>query len=315
MLGSAEGWAMIIGIFALAYLLWMAILIGGYVLKGLGLSRLAKNAGMPNPALAWVPVASSWLLGSLCDRSQQAVTGKRWRFDLLLPILEVLASASGSLLAGPGGLLALSVTGYSYSTLRDALKLLLGLGYLAILGIALWCLYQDYVPERALPYTIFSVVFGRVGRGVLLLIIRDKTPLSAGGQAVPPPSWQGGPGTGGSYHTGTGTTGWGPPPDPRGTTGWRQSSYQSGPGTTGWNQPPYQGGPGPTGWNQPPYQSGPGTTGWDQPPYQSGPGITGWDQPPGQAGDQPSAPEVPPARPFRWDSPRDGEGPGGGPEL
>lgn len=301
MYGSEAGFAAIIGIFLFAWLFWLAILIGGYVLRGLALSRLAQNAGLAHPGLAWVPVAGTWLLGVLCDRSQQALTGKRWRFDVILPALEVLASLGGSLLAGPGGFFAQCYlyAGFSYSTLREALQLFAGLCYLAVLGAALWQLYQDYAPEQALLYTALSVILGRVGRGVLLLTIRDKTPCSAGPgfRPPPPPPRQSGPGSPNAYRSGTGTTGWGQPP------------YQSGPGTTGWGQPPYQSGTGTTGWGQPPYQSGTGTTGWGQPPYQSGPGANGQDQPPRQDMDRSPAP----APPFRWDAPRDGDDPGNRP--
>lgn len=273
MYGSEAGFAAIIGIFLFAWLFWLAILIGGYVLRGLALSRLAQNAGLAHPGLAWVPVAGTWLLGVLCDRSQLALTGKRRRFDLLLPILEVLASLGGSLLAGPGGFFAQCYlyAGFSYSTLREALQLFAGLCYLAVLGAALWQLYQDYAPEQALLYTVLSVVLGRVGRGVLLLTIRDKTPCSAGPGFRPPP------------------------PPPRQSVPGSANAYRSGTGTTGWGQPPYQ--------------SGSGTTGWEQPPYQSGPGANGQDQPPRQ--DMDRSPD--PAPPFRWDAPRDGDDPGNRP--
>ncbi len=281
MYGSNGGFAAIIAIVILAYLFWVAVVVVGYVLKGAALSRMAKNAGIPNAALAWVPFASTWLLGVLCDRSQQAVTGRRWRFDILLPAAEILATGCGSLLAGPGGFFAecYLYAGFSYSTLRDALKVFCGFLYLAVLAVALWHLYQDYFPERWLPYTIFSVVLGRLGRGVVLMTLRNKTPRSAtpGYQSPPPvqPPWQGGPGT----------NGWNRPPD------------QSGPRTTGWDPPPYQNGPGTGGWGQQPYQSGPGTTGWR---FQ-GPETGGWSQPS--------------AQPPRRDIPQDKDGPGNGPDL
>ena len=311
MYGSNEGFAAIIAIVVLAYLFWVAVVLVGYVLKGAALSRMVKNAGIPNAALAWVPFASTWLLGVLCDRSQQAVTGRRWRFDILLPAAEILATGCGSLLAGPGGFFAecYLYAGFSYSTLRDALKVFCGFLYLAVLAVALWHLYQDYFPERWLPYTIFSVVLGRLGRGVVLMTLRNKTPRSAtpGYQSPPPvqPPWQGG----------SGTNGWNRPPDQSGprTTGWDPPPYQNGPGTGGWNQQPYQSGPGTTGWGQPPYQNGPRTTGWNQQPYQSGPGTTGWrSQGPETGGwNQPPAPQEPPRR----DIPRDENGPGNGPDL
>ena len=231
MYGSPEGLAMIIGIVIFAYLFWITVVLAGYIFKGIALSRLAKNAGLPNPALAWVPIASTWLLGTLCGRSQQLLTGRRWRFDLLLPVLEVLTAGCGSLLAGTGGLLVegFVYAGFSYSSAREALGTCLGLAYLFAMATALFWLYQAYAPGRGLLYAILSVIFGGVGLGILLMTIRNKAPLSTGPRGQQPPyppasPWQSG------YTV--------PPPSGSGTTGWGRPPSQNGPFTTGWNRPP-----------------------------------------------------------------------------
>ena len=285
-----------------------------YVLKGIALSQMARNVGLPNPALAWVPVANNYLLGTLCDRSQYALTGKEWKFSIILPVLDLLSLLGGGVLTGLYGLFNdYLYYGSEYSfydtNFRSGIGNLLGLAAAAATATALYHLFKDYAPGREVLYTVLALILGSLAQVILLMTLRNKVPLSANPQYwnlwTQPPPYQDPAGGQPPYQGGPGTTGWNQPPyqGGPGTTGWNQPPYQGGPGTTGWNQPPYQGGPGTTGWNQPPYQSGPGTTGWNQPPYQGGPGTTGL----GQQSDPPSPEQPPPAEPS---SPEDR-----GPEL
>lgn len=236
MYGSTEGCVMLILVFLLAYLFWVAVVVGGYVLNGLALFRLARNAGLRYALLAWVPVASTWLLGTLCDRSQQALTGRKWRFAILLPTLELLAAGCGSLLTGTLGFaVECSVyVEYPYSFTREAAGILLGLAYLGTMAVALCQLYRDYAPRWGLLFAILSVVLGGVGRGILLMTIRKKTPLSGAPAGAPPPQAPAyGPAYYGAfYRSGTGTTGWVQPPGGSGTVpgGRDDSSGRNGPG-------------------------------------------------------------------------------------
>jgi len=211
MYGSTEGLALIVVIFFVCGFLWTAAVLGGYVLKGIALFRLAKNAGAPTPGLAWVPIASTWLLGTLCDRSACALDGKRRNYAVILPALEALSALSGSIFAGVKGIFAATrlYTGTS-SLARDAIGTLLSLAFLAAMVLALCRLYADYAPGRELLYAILSVIFGGLGRGILLMVIRNRVPLSAGpgGWPMGPPPGQGPP------HYGSGTTNWDRPPGP-----------------------------------------------------------------------------------------------------
>ena len=317
-------------------LIWAIVTLTEYILKGIALSRMAKNAGFSSPALAWVPVANSWLLGSLCDRSQYAFIGKRWHFAVLLPVMDVLGLLGGGILSKLYGLFAdYLYYDSSYDLFDHAAQSyggsLLGVAGTVVLAFGLYRLYQDYAPGREVLFLILSVVFGRLVQAILLMTIRNNVPVSAdpnvwgrwtqpGG--YPPPGygpvnpgqgpWQSGPNLGGP-----GPGGWPPPANPGGpgTTGWSQPPYQSGPnpggpGASGWPPPANPGGPGTTGWPQPPYQSGPnpggpGVSGWPPPASPGGPGTTGWSQPPCQSGPNPGGPGV-----SGWPPPASPGGPG-----
>ncbi len=275
-------------------LIWAIVTLTEYILKGIALSRMAKNAGFSSPALAWVPVANSWLLGSLCDRSQYAFIGKRWHFAVLLPVMDVLGLLGGGIFSG---LSAMFADYFFYDSFDHAVRSyggnLLGVAGTVVLAVGLYHLYRDYTPGREVLFLVLSVVFGRLGRGIILMTLRNNVPVSADPNVWGRWAQQGG---------------YPPPANP------------GGPGTTGWTQPPYQsgpnpGGPGAGGWTPPASPGSPGTTGWSQPPYQSGPNPGS----PEAAGQTPPAGsdslEPPPAQPFRWDKPKDRENPQNGPEL
>ncbi|MCI9510350.1 MAG: hypothetical protein HFF10_11525 [Angelakisella sp.] len=333
-------------------LFWTIVTLTEYILKGIALSRIAQNAGFSSPGLAWVPVANSWLLGSLCDRSQYAFTGKRWHFAVLLPVMDVLGLLGGGIFSG---LSAMFADYFFYDSFDHAVRSyggsLLGVAGTVVLAFGLYRLYQDYAPGREVLFLILSVVFGRLVQAILLMTIRNNVPVSADPNAwgrwaqqggYPPPGygpvnpgqgpWQSGPNPGGP-----GPGGWPPPANPGGpgTTGWTQPPYQSGPNPGGpgpgsWPPPANPGGPGTTGWSQPPYQSGPnpggpGAAGWPPPANPGGPGTTGWNQPPYQSGPNPGGPGVsgwpPPASPggpgtTGWSQPPRQSGPNpGSPEA
>lgn len=50
---------------AVIYLVLFAYLIANYILRALGLYRIAKNNSIPNPWLAWIPYAYLFLLGKI----------------------------------------------------------------------------------------------------------------------------------------------------------------------------------------------------------------------------------------------------------
>lgn len=55
-----------------------AVAVAAYIFMAIGLSAIARNRRLPNPWLAWIPVANLWLLGCICDQYRY-VTGKEER--------------------------------------------------------------------------------------------------------------------------------------------------------------------------------------------------------------------------------------------
>ena len=79
--------------FLIVYLIMMlfysAFGILSYVLSSLGTYTIANRRGIKNAWLAWIPVGSSWILGSISDH-YQAAKGKNKRKRVALLTLEII---------------------------------------------------------------------------------------------------------------------------------------------------------------------------------------------------------------------------------
>lgn len=267
------------GLLLILLIIWVGGLLLQYLLKAAAIYRMAKNAGMQSPGLAWVPVANNYLLGQLCDRAVYARTGRQWKLAVVLPVLDVISGFGSSFTSTLYGIATSWLfygSDYSYWLDKDikvSINGLLGLLCTAVTAVALYYLFCDYDPGREVICTVLSVIFGGIAQAILLMVIRNRVPVSvqAGypppGQPMYPGGYPGGPGQPGAPQG---------PYDGQGPSG-PQGPYSSqgpgGPGTQ-WGQPPYQ-----TGQPQP-WQAGqPGQSAWNQgtPPGQSGQ----WPQPPG----------------------------------
>ena len=299
-----------------AFLLIGLGLLALYLLRSLGVYRLAQNAGIPNPGLAWVPIARDYLLGCLCDRAAYCRAGKKWNFALWLPIVSTLGSpflyaAITELFSGE---LSLQVANY---LLASGLQGMLTIAAAGLTAVALYYLYCDYAPGQEGLYTVLSVVFSFAAPHILLFCIRNRRPCSVTGApparrgpeiytTSPPPRRPNGPA---------------PPAPPPGANPPPAGGVDQGaPG--GSDQPPAP----PQGGNPPPagtfYQGAPG--GYYQPPAppQGGnppPARTRYREKPGRYDDSPAPPQGgsyyyrggpggyrPPAAPEYRDPPPDG---------
>lgn len=67
--------------------------IAVYVLTALALYTIAKRRGLNKPWLAWIPVVSCWILGSLSDQYRYVVKGENKTKRKSLLTLSILTTA------------------------------------------------------------------------------------------------------------------------------------------------------------------------------------------------------------------------------
>lgn len=189
---AAAGFVVLVILF---YFAVIGIAIADYIMTSLSLYTIAKRRGVPNPWIAWIPVASVWTLGDIADEYDGRNGIKRkWRVILLT--LSIIAAAaviiSVLMLIGAISVSAASAPRYyyyggykSYNVYSNIAGLLIvvyiaviaSAGAAAVLGvlkhICLYKVYESAVPEKSAKYMILSLLVPLAG-SICLMKCRFK---------------------------------------------------------------------------------------------------------------------------------------------
>jgi len=125
-----------------------------YVMFSLGLMTLAKNKGIENAWLAWIPIGNLYILGKIVE----TVNIGSWeipKLEVVLPIAAVVGGLLGSI----------PVVGWIFS-----------LALVILIGFVLYKLFTKYRPEQAVLYTVLSIVLGLIW--VFIFIIRNDEEIA-----------------------------------------------------------------------------------------------------------------------------------------
>lgn len=199
-------------VFYLIYIvLMLALTIGSYVLRSLGVYDIAKRRGIRNPWLSWIPVADYWLLGCISDQYQYVVKGRnKSKRKVLLTLSIVMWVLYAVFFVFFGILFAEILKGESIVSEEEMMEMLLGpmLGMLGtmipMMGvaiavmvfryIALYDLYTSCSPQNNVLFLVLSIVFS-VTEPFFIFFNRKKDggmpPRKAEPQYIPPqPTYQ-----------------------------------------------------------------------------------------------------------------------------
>lgn len=175
-----------------------AIAVAAYIFMALGLFTIARNRGIRNPWLAWIPVANLWLLGCISDQYHFVTKGQernRRKKMLTLSIIEMaIAPVMVMLLVGwiigmfvvveggngePGVFVILTLVGL----LLVVMVLLVALVVVSIMlqvqrCYAFYDLFSSCVPQRKKLYSALSIVASCIGidlvAAIFIFLCRDK---------------------------------------------------------------------------------------------------------------------------------------------
>ena len=153
--------------------------IVGYVLGAIGLYTIAKRRGIAHAWLAWIPVASAWVLGSISDQfryvTKAQVKNKRTTLLVLnLVYMIVVVALIAVLMVNLVELVTMSMASMPNEDELMARALALVFQFLGFIGIALLltifvavftyiALYDLYVsvnPSCAVMFLLLSIFFG-----------------------------------------------------------------------------------------------------------------------------------------------------------
>ena len=175
----------LMGVFAVFYVLMFAIAdslilafsVVCYVLEGKSLSAIARRREIEKPWLAWVPVGSSWLLGSISDQYRYVTYGQvRSRRKLLTWLTATLYAAMTVLFVFLGVWMVSSMIAAINATEEAFLITLLGgmiglylflflfMGIAAVTSVfhfmAYYDLFRSCDPKKSLVFLLVSIFVG-----------------------------------------------------------------------------------------------------------------------------------------------------------
>ena len=169
----------------------MLLSIASYVLTALALYAIAKRRGLKKPWLAWIPVADSWLLGSLSDQYRYVVKGEHKSKRKILLFFRVLITIMWISLMGLLVNLCFHAVGNAFwgtmtedrifQILHQALNLLvvflpligISLAYAVFRYMALYDIYKSLDPANSVLFLVLSILFG-VTEPFFLFFSRNK---------------------------------------------------------------------------------------------------------------------------------------------
>lgn len=165
-------------------------LIGGvvaYVMKSLGLHKMAAGRQIEYAWLAWVPMGSDWIIGKIAEEyDEQRGVERKWSSIMLT--LSVICLI-GVVILCTICFLAVSVVEMKYGNaeLPDSaavwvvigiyipviLWAILLMAYSVCYAICLYKIFESAVPEESLKYWLLSVILP-YAEGICLFICKDK---------------------------------------------------------------------------------------------------------------------------------------------
>ena len=169
----------------------MLLSIASYVLTALALYTIARRRGLRNPWLAWIPVADSWLLGSLSDQYRYVVKGEHKSKRKILLFFRVLITIMWISLMGLLVKLCFHAVGNAFwgtmtedrvfQILHQALNLLvvllpligISIAYAVFRYMALYDVYKSLDPANSVLFLVLSILFG-VTEPFFLFFSRNK---------------------------------------------------------------------------------------------------------------------------------------------
>ena len=158
-------------ILAVVWGFFLIIMIICYVFYSLGLYTIAKRRNLRYPGLAWVPLVSNYVLGSVSDQYDLSYTGKYtkmrlvllWFSIVLLAVFIILVIALISLLASLpyifSGFSPMNMAQFMYLPFLYMILLPAAMVVAIIQYIAIYNVYRSCSPDYALMMLVFSIIF------------------------------------------------------------------------------------------------------------------------------------------------------------
>lgn len=144
-----------------------------YIFNSIGLYTIAKNRGMKNPFLAFIPIANSYYLGKISDDINATMNKKSsnaiWLLvlNIIFFVLDFVYIIISALTALTGSYAVMGGIALIYLLLLAA-----NVTYSVFSYISLYKIFKEYAPENSVLFLVLSILFGI--NAFFLFAIRNK---------------------------------------------------------------------------------------------------------------------------------------------
>lgn len=139
----------------------------GWVLRSMSLHSIAKRRGIRNPWLAWIPIGSEWVLGSVADQYQHLVKGKITSRRKILMLLTVATGVVAVAYIAAAAVIGIQI---EVEGRTDINPLVMIIPYLLLMGTVVsrlvfyhmsnYDLYRSCRPNGATAFLVLGIIFG-----------------------------------------------------------------------------------------------------------------------------------------------------------
>ena len=160
---------MFVGIYLTILGVVLVCCLVGWIIRSLSLHSIAKRRGIRHAWLAWIPVGSRWILGSVADQYQHLVQGKvtsRRKIMLILGAVSMVLStvaygfSFAQVFAGMGVLPVEQVeTAALAGVIPSMLGMVVGIVTLVFYHICNYDLYRSCRPNGATAFLVLGIIF------------------------------------------------------------------------------------------------------------------------------------------------------------
>ena len=181
--------------------------IATYVLTALALYTIAKRRGLNKPWLAWIPVVSDWLLGSLSDQYRYVVHGQNRSKRKTLLILSIVKCVLSIVIVALAIIFLFQIVAGLFGGISEEalMESILGpmtcvivlclplaavfIAHAVVYYMALYDVFRSLDPANSVVFLVLSIFSGFL-RSLFLFFNRDKELGMPPRRQTPEQEWQ-----------------------------------------------------------------------------------------------------------------------------
>ena len=164
-----------------------------FIIKGIGLYRMANTLSIKNAWLSFIPFADLYMLGTIASKYIKRDGSKSAKFGIILPVfyavayiitiaftisfvvlcLNLIVDAEEALM-NPNSF-SITIADFIPSIVLFISTLVLGIVYKVLLYVSLWRIFAIFDSDNATIFLVLSIIFSPLV-SIFVFVMRNNTP-------------------------------------------------------------------------------------------------------------------------------------------